>query len=165
MTDARGVRIGLEALCATEYMNPDPEDRFVHVIAHEYGHIQEDPKILDDPSPTVLEASLVEGVGEFTSELISGKVANLAILTEARGREKQIEEKFVAEEDSKDLSNWLYNGTNERPGDLGYWVGYRIVKSYYEHHRDKKRAIRAIFEMTDPKAFLAQSGWNPGMKL
>jgi hypothetical protein len=165
MTDEHGVRIGLEALCATNYLNPPVEDRFVHVIAHEYGHIQQDPKFADDPSATVLEASLVEGIAEFTSELISGDVANLALAGEARGHEKEIEEKFLAEKDSKDLSDWINNGTNERPGDLGYWVGYRIAKSYYERQRDKRLAIREMFQMTDPEAFLAKSGWRPGIKL
>ena len=35
--NASGVMIGLEALCAVDFLNPDPEARFVHVIAHEYG--------------------------------------------------------------------------------------------------------------------------------
>jgi hypothetical protein len=32
-----GVQIGLEALCATSWLNPNVEDRFVHVIAHEFA--------------------------------------------------------------------------------------------------------------------------------
>jgi uncharacterized protein YjaZ len=67
--------------------------------------------------------------------------------------------------DKTDLSQWLYNSAPERPGDLGYWVGYRIVKSYYQRADDKRQALRDIFEMTDPKAFLARSGWRPGMAL
>jgi uncharacterized protein YjaZ len=55
------------------------------------------------------------------------------------------------------------NGTERgisglRPGDLGYWVGYRIVKSYYQHAADQRQAFREILKMTDPKAFLAKSG-------
>jgi uncharacterized protein YjaZ len=64
-----------------------------------------------------------------------------------------------------DLSKWLYNGTMDKPGDLGYWIGYRIVKSYYQHAADKRRALREILEMTNPKAFLATSGWYPGIRL
>jgi hypothetical protein len=41
MTDSSGVAIGLEALCAADVMDPAIEDRFVHTIAHEYGHIQQ----------------------------------------------------------------------------------------------------------------------------
>lgn len=63
------------------------------------------------------------------------------------------------------MSNWLFNGTPEKPGDLGYWVGYRIAKTYYQRASDKRQAFREILEMTDPKAFLAKSGWYPGIQL
>ena len=57
----------------------------------------------------------------------------------------------------------MYNGTGraDAPGDLGYWVGYRIVKAYYDHAPDKHRALLDIFRMTDAKAFVAASGWTP----
>jgi hypothetical protein len=32
----------------------------------------------------------------------------------------------------------------------------------YQHAADKRQAIRDILEMSDPKAFLARSGWRPG---
>jgi hypothetical protein len=41
VTDAKGVMIGLEALGAVTWLEPNIEDRFVHVIAHEYGHVQQ----------------------------------------------------------------------------------------------------------------------------
>ncbi len=165
MTDADGVRIGLEALCATTYLNPDIEDRFVHVIAHEYGHIQQNAAERTGEARTVLEASLMEGGGEFTAELISGEVGNQAPGQLAKGHENEIETRFVAAMDKTDFSAWLYNGTNQPPGDLGYWVGYRIIKAYYLNARDKRQAIRDIFLMQDPKAFLRESGWYPGIRL
>ena len=168
VADASGVMIGLETLCATNWLNPNVEDRFVHVIAHEYAHVQQalrSPVMYNDPKPTVLEESLIEGVGEFTGELISGEISAADLFTLTKGREKQIETAFVPDEDKTDLSKWLYNSTMEKPGDLGYWVGYRIVKSYYQHARDKRQALRDIFGMNDPKAFLAKSGWYPGIRL
>ena len=47
----------------------------------------------------------------------------------------------------------------------GYWVGYRIVKSYYQHAQDKRTALRDIVQVKDAKALLAQSGWYPGILL
>jgi hypothetical protein len=161
---ASGLQVGLEALCATNWLNPNVEDRFVHVIAHEYAHVQQTPALVDDEHPTVLEGSLVEGGAEFTAELISGDVAYSQFKASSKGHEKEIESAFVSDEDATDLSKWLNNGTPEKPGDLGYWVGYRIVKSYYQHAADKRRAFREILEMTDPKAFLAKSGWYPGIQ-
>lgn len=168
VTDASGVIIGLEALCAVGYFDADVEDRFVHVIAHEYAHVQQAvkaPAFYDNPKPTVLEESLIEGAAEFTGELISGSVAHVDLALRTRGHEGAIETAFAADEDKTDLSDWLYNGTLTRPGDLGYWVGYRIVESYYEKARDKRQALRDILEMTDAKAFLARSGWHPGIRL
>lgn len=162
---ASGVQIGLDALCATNWLNPNVEERFVHVIAHEYAHVQQVQALVDDEHPTVLEGSLIEGAAEFTAELISGDVGYSQFAARTEGREKEIEAAFVLDEDKTDLSKWLYNGTLEKPGDLGYWVGYRIVKSYYQHAADKRRAFREILEMTDPKAFLAKSGWYPGIRL
>ena len=162
---ASGIQIGLEALCATDWLNPNVEERFVHVLAHEYAHTQQTQALVDDEHPTVLELSLIEGAAEFTAELISGEVAYSQFKASTSGREKTIETAFVADEDKTDLSDWLNNGTLEKPGDLGYWVGYRIVKSYYQHAADKRRAFREILEMTDPKALLARSGWYPGIHL
>jgi hypothetical protein len=160
-----GLQIGLEALCATTWLNPNVEDRFVHVIAHEYIHVQQSAALDDDEHPTVLERSLIEGVAEFVGELISGEAAYSGLQASTQGHEKQIESAFVTDEDQTDLSKWLDNSTLEKQGDLGYWVGYRIVKSYYQHAADKRRALREIIEMTDPKAFLAKSGWYPGIPL
>lgn len=160
-----GIQIGLEALCATSYLNPIVEDRFVHVIAHEYAHVQQATALVDAEHPTVLALSLIEGAAELAAELISGKLAysHLAALTQ--GREKDIETAFVADQDKTDLSAWLNNGTADKPGDLGYWVGYRVTKAYYQQAADKRQALREILEMTDPPALLAKSGWYPGIQL
>jgi predicted Zn-dependent protease DUF2268 len=168
VTDAEGVVIGLEALCAVTWMEPNIEDRFVHVIAHEYAHVQQalrSPLLYDDPKPTVLEESLIEGAAEFTAELISGSVSYTNFNTMAKRDLKATESAFLADKDKTDLSAWLYNGTLTKPGDLGYWVGYRIAKSYYLHAVNKRQALRDILDMSDPKAFLATSGWYPGIQL
>lgn len=160
-----GVMIGLEALCGVTYFDPDMEDRVVRVLLHEYMHVQQSASLTEDDHPTVLESSLIEGAAEFMTSLITGGVAEPGVWTEAEGRKTEIETEFVADEDKKDLTNWLYNGSMTKAGDLGYWVGYRIVKSYYDHASNKRRAIHDILGMTDPKAFLARSGWHPGVVL
>ncbi len=168
VSDATGVMIGLESLCAVTWLEPNLEDRFVHVVAHEYAHVQQDlasPRLYEDEKPTVLEESLIEGAAEFTAELISGSVSSTNLKATTKGHEMEIETAFARDENNTDLSKWLYNGTLTKAGDLGYWVGYRIVKSYYLHAPDKRRALKEIFGMNDPKAFLARSGWHPGIVL
>lgn len=162
---ASGVQIGLEALCAARVLNPDIEDRFVYVIAHEFVHVQQPQTMTDAEGLTVLETSLMEGSAEFVTELIAGEVAYAYLAGAVAGREREIETAFVADMDKTDLSAWLYNTTPDKPGDLGYWVGYRIAKAYYQQAPDKRAALARILTMTDAKAFLAESGWTPGMKL
>ncbi|UJB20754.1 MULTISPECIES: DUF2268 domain-containing putative Zn-dependent protease [Lysobacter] len=170
ITNPAGVTIGLEALCSADVMNPNREDRFVHVIAHEYAHIQQRaPTDFEkgDPNATVLRLAMAEGVAELIAQITSGNVANARHAEWMRGKEAQIEGRFVREMDGTDLSDWFFNyrkGSDE-PYDLGYWVGYRIAKSYYLRADDRKAALKRLIELDDPKAFLAQSGWTPGMQL
>ncbi len=166
--NAKGLYVSLEALCAAKFFEADDEDRFVHVIAHEYVHAQQPLAQLESDSDTVLHASLVEGAAEFVAEQISGSVAYTHLHRWAAGREEELETAFLAEKDGKaNSSRWVYNqlGSADWPGDLGYWVGYRVAKAYYQRSPDKQAAIKAIIEMKDPAAFLAESGWEPGMKL
>ena len=166
--DGKGLYVSLEALCAAKFFEADDEDRFVHVIAHEYVHAQQPLAQVESHSDSVLHASLVEGAAEFVAEQIGGSVAYTHLHRWAAGREATVERDFSAEKDGNaNDSRWVYNqlGTPDWPGDLGYWVGYRIVKSYYSRAPDKAAALKAIIEMRDPAAFLAASGWTPGMKL
>ena len=160
-----GLQIGLEALCSAEWMNPNVEDRFVHVIAHEYAHVQQVRELVDDEHPTVLERSLTEGAAEFVAALTSGKTGYAHFDALTKGREREIETAFVADVDQTELSRWVDNSTMEKGNDLGYWVGYRICKAYYQRATDKRQALREILELSDPHAFLAKSGWQPGMTL
>jgi hypothetical protein len=163
-----GLQIDMVMLCAVKWDNLDVEERFVRVIVHEYIHVQQFPALNDDEHPTLLERSLMEGGAEFGTELILGQPAEVTsppLRAATLGHEMEIESAFVADENTTDLSKWLDNSTLEKPGDLGYWVGYRIVKSYYQHAADKRRALREIIELTDPKLFLAKSGWYPGIVL
>lgn len=162
MGDGEGVYIGLEAFCAWTTPDPDPEDRLVRLIVHEYVHVQQ---MEERPDDTVLHAALIEGAAEFLCELLTGAPSYRHLIVAARGREREIETEFVKDEDQlAQGSRWLYNGAGDadRPGDLGYWVGYRIVKAYWTSASDKRAAIRDIIEMRDAKTFLARSGWTPG---
>ncbi|RZA29653.1 MAG: lytic murein transglycosylase [Lysobacteraceae bacterium] len=162
-----GIQVGLEALCATDWLNPDVEDRIVYVLAHEYVHVQQvrAHALGEKPLPTLLEISLLEGIAEFVGELIAGQVAYSRNAAVTAGREREIETRFAADLDKTDLSDWAYNATPDTPGDLGYWAGYRIAKSYYRNAPDKRQALREILEMDDAKSFLARSGWYPGIPL
>ncbi len=157
-----GVQIGLEGMCSEEaarFLDSNVDDRFVRVIAHEYIHAQQAPALANNENLTVLARSLVEGVAEYMAELIAGSASNVAVFASAAGRESEIETRFAADLEKTDLSAWFDNTTAEDVGQLGYWVGYRIAKSYYQQAPDKRVAIREMIQMTDVHAFLAKSGW------
>jgi hypothetical protein len=101
-----GIQVGLEALCATDWLNPDVEDRIVYVLAHEYAHVQQvgAHAMTEKPSPTVLEVSLMEGIAEFVAELTAGQIAYTRTAQAAAGREREIEQRFAADADKTDLS-------------------------------------------------------------
>lgn len=159
-----GVLIGVETVCKADWMQADVGDRLVHLIAHEYAHVQQ-PIVerIEDPNGTltVLETSLTEGIAELIAELTSGSISNAHLLRYTAGRELEIERAFLADANKTDLSAWLYNGhgTPEHPGDLGYWVGYRIAKSFYNRSPDKQAAVRELIIMEDPQDILRRSGW------
>jgi hypothetical protein len=154
-TSNAGVLIGIETLCSADFLESNREDRLVHLIAHEYAHVQQAAsENADMEGATVLFASRVEGGAEFIGERTSGGVAYPHLRQWGKGREREVEQQFLADRDKTDLSAWLYNGvgTAERPGDLGYWIGYRIAKAYYERARNKRRALADIIEVTPQSA-------------
>jgi len=160
-----GVQVALEAVCsdlAARFLGADIDNRFVNLIAHEYVHVQQPP---ERANPTVLQRALEEGVAEFIGELIAGGVSNVAVHEAADGREAEIETRFAGDLDKTDLSAWFDNTTEEDVGQLGYWVGYRIVRAYYQNAPHKAAAIREMLHITNAHAFLQRSGWRPGMVL
>ena len=164
--DRNGVMIGLESLCFADFLNPNVEDRFVQVIAHEYVHVQQAQFSAEDPEEKVLKATRIEGGAEFIGELTSGSVSYKHLQAAVKGHEREFETAFLGDLDKKAIgSAWLYNypGTPEHPADMGYWIGYRITKAYYRQAKDKRQALRDIIELRDPKGLLEKSGWHPGM--
>lgn len=164
-TGKSGVLIGLEVVCRSSWLQPDLADRLYHLIAHEYGHVEQSPALDDDGAKTtVLRQSLIEGVAELVGQLTSGQVSNVHLQTWTTGHAEKIDQRFLADADKQDISAWLYNGvgTPEKPGDLGYWVGYRIAKAYYDKATDKRIALRTLLDLKNPTAILVASGWRPG---
>lgn len=42
---------------------------------------------------------------------------------------------------------------------MGYWLGYRIDQTFYDHAANKTDAIRTLLQVTDFKAFPKESGY------
>lgn len=132
-----------------------------HIVAHELIHYEQ--KYSKNPE-TLLEKSIQEGSADLLAELISGRHINQHLHEYGDPRETALWREFRRRMHRKDLSGWLYDGdgSKERPADLGYYMGYKICKAYYDSKPDKKSAVRDILEIEDFREFLASSGYNGG---
>ncbi|WP_379086915.1 DUF2268 domain-containing putative Zn-dependent protease [Pedobacter sp. UC225_65] len=128
----------------TTYFGSDPFKNIVLLNMHEYVHTQEKRS-----GNTLLGQSIFEGTADFVAELITGKVPAMPYMTYGKAHEAELKEKFKAQLFLTDYSDWLYNGTSNSfgVGDLGYYMGYAICKTYYDQVKDKKAAIKELIEL------------------
>ncbi|WP_322965801.1 hypothetical protein [Sphingomonas fuzhouensis] len=131
---------------------------------HEYVHTQQ-----QETDGTLLQQSLREGVAELVAELITGRKPALPVYNYGPTHEAAIKARFVTEMGGDAYGHWLWNGTANPFGvsDLGYFVGYRIARRYYDAAGDKRAAIRTLIELpyNDPIAirdFVGQTGYFGG---
>jgi Predicted Zn-dependent protease (DUF2268) len=138
-------------------------------VAHELGHtlqrypfrgISSGPRFLQ---ATVLHQSLVEGTADLMAELLTGEPKRNRY---AEAHEAELWTQFQRDMHSRDHGAWLYNGRSQRdsvrPPDLGYWMGYRIAKAYYDHRADKTAAVHELLTTHDFDALVAASGYEGG---
>lgn len=129
-----------------------------YIVAHELIHFQQKNWA---EYPTLLQQSIVEGSADFLGELISGVNTNQKSVEYGNRHEERLCKEFVSRMDSTQYTDWLYgvSGKDDRPHDLGYWMGYKITAHYFEKATDKRKAIKEILDIKDYKEFLKQSGY------
>lgn len=133
-----------------------------YLVAHELIHANQN---IPYKYKILLEQCIIEGSADFLGELISGKVASQEPYRYAKGREASFKKEFVNDMylgENDDFATWLYAGKrkDDRPADMGYYIGYAITKAYYEKAADKKKAVYEILNIQDCKEFLIKSGYN-----
>lgn len=129
-----------------------------YIVAHELIHFQQKNW---SENPTLLQQSIVEGSADFLGELISGVNTNQRANDYGNLHEERMCKEFVSKMDSTQYIDWLYGvtGKDDRPNDLGYWMGYKITEQYFKKAVDKLKAIREILDIKDYRAFLKSSGY------
>lgn len=146
-----GLLIGAE-------MYRDPT-RLPAIVSHELIHYQQ-----HCDNPTLLSNAFLEGSADFVGEMISGSQINTAAHTYGLAHEHELWQEFTPHFADRNFFPWMY-GTppNGRPSDLGYFIGYRIAKAYYDRAPDKKQALRDIVTAcgASVREILAISGYNP----
>ncbi len=128
------------------------------LIAHESIHCQQHY----GQNRTLLSLALQEGTADFLTELILQ--TNINQITKTYGLEYECElwKEFKPHIHDNDISKWLFNSgnTNERPADLGYFVGMRICEAYYKKQTDKKKAITDLLDRSKYLQVMQQSGYS-----
>jgi uncharacterized protein YjaZ len=133
-------------------------DNVPYIVAHELIHFQQ---TFPSNNPTLLQQSIVEGSADFIGELISGAHINEVANKYGNAHADQLCKEFVSKMNGTNYQDWLYGTTkkDDRPNDLGYWMGYQIASQYYAKAPDKKQAIYDILNIKDYNDFLKKSGY------
>jgi hypothetical protein len=159
----------------------------VYLVLHEFVHTQQWTQrhlkeLLADSLAgqqymnthrNLLGKCLEEGMADFVAELVLGKPLSNNYMTFGQKHEQSIWKEF-----HKDMhlpfdhnKGWLYAERTiegEVIRDIGYFIGYKICKSYYDRTKDKKEALSYMIglNLTDDNAkhFLISSGYNPVKK-
>lgn len=127
------------------------------LIAHELIHYQQNIQGKD----MLLKWCLLEGGADFIGELISGESINQFSYKYGEQNLDKLCQEFVTRLKNADYQDWLYGTSkkDDRPNDLGYWMGYKITEAYFNKQKDKQKAIKEILNIKDPIQFLKQSGF------
>ncbi|RUA10579.1 MAG: hypothetical protein DSY82_04610 [Flavobacteriia bacterium] len=146
-----GLIIGAEKLTGLDHL---PE-----LVIHESIHFQQ--KWPEGGNTNLLQQSVLEGSADFIAELVTGIKGNLKANNYGNKNKDELCKEFVKRMYKDDLQDWLYgtSGKDKRPNDLGYWIGYEIVKAYFDKMEDKKLAVNRILNIDDYKRFLKESGY------
>mgnify|MGYP001421558350 CR=1 FL=1 len=136
-------------------------ENLVGIVAHEHAHVLQQ-SLGAAAGSTLLDVALMEGVADFVGEKVSGQLATGEAYVYGPANEAALWAEFEAELGGTDLSRWLYNKgkVDPRPGDLGYFIGYRIAQGYAKQRGDDATAIRELLRATDARAVLQASGYH-----
>ncbi|CAM1343568.1 gliding motility protein GldB-related protein [Tenacibaculum amylolyticum] len=126
------------------------------LIIHESIHFQQKSP---EGETNLLQQAILEGAADFVAELVSGIKGNQQANKYGNKHKEELCKEFVERMHEKDMEDWLYgtSGKDNRPNDLGYWIGYEIVKSYFEKAVNKKLAVNHILNIEDYDKFLKES--------
>ncbi len=160
-----GLVLGLEVLCQFANNKQEAKEVILSFVAHELVHVFQNRLDMNHSKDfTLLSQSLNEGMADFVENRILGKISASEIERQDFGlrNESMIWSEFKKVMHGTELQPWMYgDGKQDRPKDLGYWIGKRIVESYYEKALDKDKAIKELLYLKDPNFILETSGYNP----
>ena len=154
-----GPEVDTSELSQVERRRCTPVTAIPAMVIHEMIHNTQQPA-----DGTLLSYAIREGMGDFVAELVTGAPGtNARLQAYGHAHEQELWHAFRHEMHGKDAHNWLANPqqeTQEKPCDLGYYLGYRICQAYYNKAANKKQAVAEMLTTKDFRSFLMQSGYG-----
>lgn len=155
----------------SDFMSRNAADITAHIketVVHEYVHTQQKKVANEACNCPLLENIIKEGVASYISEklLLQKKENRSRADLYVKEHEKQLWQELKSELCISNFSKWLFNAASskDRPGDLGYRIGYYIAEAYYENATDKDLAFKEMIEMDHPLLFLEKSKYDVRMR-
>jgi hypothetical protein len=138
------------------------------IMAHELSHFQQAMAMggqkyaaLYSTPNNMLGLCLREGGAEFLASLVVGDITQGEALDYIEQDEQHLKEQFLLDLETQEKDFWLWASIGQKtyPKLLGYAMGYKICKHYYETAPDKRLALDHILKIEDAEAFIASSGY------
>lgn len=136
------------------------------LIVHELAHFQQAMSMggqkyisLYGKPNNMLELCLREGGAEFITHRVLNTLTLEKGLEYLQKNEQKLKTKFVNDLKNQQSKYWLWESLNQddHPKLLGYVLGYKVCKAYYELSEDKEQAIKDILVMENAKQFTETS--------
>ena len=114
---------------------------------------------------SILGASIFEGAADFLAEIMTDQIIATERFEFGDENIADIWNDFkIAIANDGPISDWAYQESENNPfgypPNMGFYVGYQIVKAFYESKTDKAEAIDAILNIQDFNRFLEESGYQ-----
>lgn len=140
------------------------------LMVHELAHFQQAMAMglqkyaaLYSTPKNLMGMCLREGGAEFVTSQVLEDITQTRALEFIEKDEVLMKSKFLKdlETDTQNREYWLWAGAGQKeyPKLLGYALGYKINKAYYEQAPDKDAALQDILRMDDAEALVTASGY------
>ena len=128
-----------------DYLRTDPVRDLDFLVVHEYVHTQQQESF----GVSLLATALREGAAEFLAERATGKPSPTPAIAYGREHEDRVFAVFRRQMFNRNPGFWLWTDAPNEFGtrDLGYYVGYRLARQFYEGSADTLRAAAELIEL------------------
>ena len=141
-------------------------DKMKKMLVHELAHFQQAMSMggqkyaaLYASPDNMLGMSLREGGAEFVTAQVLGNITQIVGLEYLEKNESRLKEQFLNDLKTQNKDFWFWPSLEHETYTklLGYAIGYKICKQYYEEAPDKSLALLDILKMDDAELFLKSS--------